>query len=180
MHGETYPLFSCYIHSWSDRDCPKCKTKRKALKKLSLARSPPILLIHLKRFEANGRFSDKIDTFVEFPLKDLDMTSRMPLPPHNEALLNGGVVMSPNDPRRQIPPYKYDLYGVTNHTGNLSSGHCRSLLFPRAIPVLSCLSDTALVRSSGRWNYCDDSSIKTVDDRDVVVCISPSVYSRVC
>ncbi|KAK0239282.1 ubiquitin carboxyl-terminal hydrolase 4 [Armillaria nabsnona] len=132
-------------------DCPKCKTKRKALKKLSLARSPPILLIHLKRFEANGRFSDKIDTFVEFPLKDLDMTSRMPLPPHNEALLNGGVVMSPNDPRRQIPPYKYDLYGVTNHTGNLSSGHY-----------------TALVRSSGRWNYCDDSSIKTVDDRDVV------------
>ncbi|KAK0489302.1 ubiquitin carboxyl-terminal hydrolase 4 [Armillaria novae-zelandiae] len=132
-------------------DCPKCKTKRKALKKLSLARSPPILLIHLKRFEANGRFSDKIDTFVEFPLKDLDMTSRMPLPPHNEALLNGGVVMSPNDPRRQIPPYKYDLYGVTNHTGNLSSGHY-----------------TALVRSSGRWNYCDDSSIKTVEDRDVV------------
>ncbi|KAK0489313.1 ubiquitin carboxyl-terminal hydrolase 4 [Armillaria novae-zelandiae] len=104
-----------------------------------------------ERFEANGRFSDKIDTFVEFPLKDLDMTSRMPLPPHNEALLNGGVVMSPNDPRRQIPPYKYDLYGVTNHTGNLSSGHY-----------------TALVRSSGRWNYCDDSSIKTVEDRDVV------------
>ncbi|PBK99872.1 cysteine proteinase [Armillaria gallica] len=132
-------------------DCPKCKTKRKALKKLSLARSPPILLIHLKRFEANGRFSDKIDTFVEFPLKDLDMTSRMPLPPHNEALLNGGVVMSPNDPRRQIPPYKYDLYGVTNHTGNSSSGHY-----------------TALVRSSGRWYYCDDSSIKTVHDRDVV------------
>ncbi|KAG7445123.1 cysteine proteinase [Guyanagaster necrorhizus] len=132
-------------------DCPKCKTKRKASKKLSLARSPPILLIHLKRFEANGRFSDKIDTFVEFPLKDLDLTSRMPVPPNHEALLNGGVVMSPNDPRRQMPPYKYDLYGVTNHIGNLSSGHY-----------------TALVRSSGRWKYCDDSSIKTVDDRDVV------------
>ncbi|KAK0466830.1 ubiquitin carboxyl-terminal hydrolase 4 [Desarmillaria tabescens] len=115
------------------------------------SRSPPILLIHLKRFEANGRFSDKIDTFVEFPLKDLDLTTRMPIPPNNESLLNGGIVMSPNDPRRQMPPYKYDLYGVTNHTGNLSSGHY-----------------TALVRSNGRWNYCDDSSIKTVDDREVV------------
>ena len=65
------------------RDCPKCKTKRRASKKLSLARLPPVLLIHLKRFEANGRFSDKVDTFVEFPMKSLDMTDYMPplLPP---------------------------------------------------------------------------------------------------
>lgn len=109
------------------RDCPKCKTKRRASKKLSLARLPPVLLIHLKRFEANGRFSDKIDTFVEFPMKSLDLTNYMPapLPPGvDKSELNGGLPMSLDDPRTQLSPYRYDLYGVTNHFGNLTSGHC--------------------------------------------------------
>jgi len=109
------------------RDCPKCKTKRRASKKLSLARLPPVLLIHLKRFEANGRFSDKVDTFVEFPMKSLDLTNYMPasLPPGaDKSELNGGLPMSLDDPRTQLPPYRYDLYGVTNHYGNLTSGHC--------------------------------------------------------
>jgi len=114
----------------SFRDCPRCKVKRKATKRLSLARLPPILLIHLKRFEANGRFSDKIDTFVDFPLKSLDLTNFMPppLPPGaDKGQLNGGLPLSLEDPRTQLPPYKYDLYGVTNHYGNLSSGHCKYL-----------------------------------------------------
>jgi ubiquitin carboxyl-terminal hydrolase 8 len=106
------------------RDCPKCKTKRRAAKHLSLARLPPILVIHLKRFEIHGRFSDKIDTFVDFPLKSLDLTNFMPppLPPGaDKSQLNS---VSPDDPRCQLPPYKYNLYGVTNHSGNLTSGHC--------------------------------------------------------
>lgn len=28
------------------------------------------------------------------------------------------------DPRAQVGPFKYDLYGVSNHMGTLSSGHC--------------------------------------------------------
>lgn len=109
------------------RDCPRCKVKRRASKELSLARLPPILLIHLKRFEANGRFSDKIDTFVDFPMKSLDLTGFMPPPlpvGADQTQLNGGLPMSSEDPRIQLPPYRYDLYGVTNHYGNLTSGHC--------------------------------------------------------
>ena len=109
------------------RDCPKCKVKRRASKKLSLARLPPVLMVHFKRFEANGRFSDKIDTFVDFPMKSLDLTNYMPppLPPGvDKSQLNGGLPLSLEDPRSQLPPYRYDLYGVTNHYGNLSSGHC--------------------------------------------------------
>ena len=111
----------------SIRDCPQCKVKRRATKKLSLARLPPVLMIHFKRFEANGRFSDKVDTFVDFPMKNLDLTNYMPppLPPGvDKSQLNGGLPMSLEDPRNQLPPYRYDLYGVTNHYGNLSSGHC--------------------------------------------------------
>jgi len=84
-------------------------------------------MVHFKRFEANGRFSDKVDTFVDFPMKSLDLTNYMPppLPPGaDKSQLNGGLPMSPDDPRTQLPPYRYDLYGVTNHYGNLSSGHC--------------------------------------------------------
>lgn len=123
------PSFSqsiIFMH-FSFRDCPKCKVKRRASKKLSLARLPPVLLIHLKRFEVNGRFSDKVDTFVEFPMKSLDLTNYMPapLPPGaDQSELNGGLPMSLDDPRTQLPPYRYDLYGVTNHYGNLTSGHC--------------------------------------------------------
>ncbi|KAF8902399.1 hypothetical protein CPB84DRAFT_1746670 [Gymnopilus junonius] len=135
-------------------DCPQCKAKRRASKKLSLARLPPVLVIHLKRFEANGRFSDKIDTFVDFPMRSLDLTNYMPppLPPGaDKSQLNGGLPMSLEDPRTQLPPYRYDLYGVTNHYGNLSSGHY-----------------TAFIASRGGWMYCDDSSVKPVDPKQVV------------
>ena len=157
------------------RDCPQCKVKRRASKRLSLARLPPILLVHLKRFEANGRFSDKIDTFVDFPIKSLDLTNYMPppLPPGvDKSELNGGLPMSTSDPRTQLPPYRYDLYGVTNHYGNLSSGHCE--LSSPFFCVLTFahtwnLLDTAFIASSGGWMYCDDSSVKAVDPKQVVV-----------
>lgn len=33
------------------------------------------------------------------------------------------------DPRAQVGPFKYDLYGVSNHMGTLSSGHCEFSFF---------------------------------------------------
>ncbi|KAH9479240.1 Ubiquitin carboxyl-terminal hydrolase 4 [Psilocybe cubensis] len=123
-------------------DCPKCKTKRRASKKLSLARLPPILMIHLKRFEANGRFSDKVDTFVDFPMKSLDLTNYMPpplAPDADRSQLNGGQPLSLDDPRTQLPPYR-----------------------------LALRIDTAFIASRGGWMYCDDSSVKPVDPKQVV------------
>jgi ubiquitin carboxyl-terminal hydrolase 8 len=104
------------------RNCPNCKTLRQATKQLSLSRLPPVLMIHLKRFSFKGPFTDKIDTFVEYPMKNLDLTSYMP---NMDANLE--AKLPPNDARAQIPPFKYDLYGVTNHFGSLSSGHCTFL-----------------------------------------------------
>ncbi|KAI0832093.1 cysteine proteinase [Trametes gibbosa] len=129
--------------------CPHCKTLRKATKLLSLSRLPPVLLIHLKRFSAKGPFTDKIETTVDFPLKGLDLTNYMPppLPPG----VNGGSQVSYDDPRCQTPPYRYDLYGVTNHFGTLSTGHY-----------------TAFIASRGGWLYCDDSRVTSADAKDVV------------
>ena len=116
-------LIFLFVHS---RTCPKCKKMRKATKKLTLSRLPPVLLIQLKRFSVNGYFTDKIDTMVDFPLKGLDLTNYMPspLPPG----VGGVPPASADDPRSQVPPYRYDLYAVTNHFGTLSGGHCKSSL----------------------------------------------------
>jgi len=108
------------------RHCPHCKTLRNATKQLSLSRLPPILLIHLKRFSHKGVFTDKIETVVDFPLKSLDLTNYMPpaLPPGIRNSVNSMNGIGSDDPRVQTPPYRYDLYGVTNHFGNPSNGHC--------------------------------------------------------
>ncbi|KAG1857326.1 hypothetical protein DFJ58DRAFT_726903 [Suillus subalutaceus] len=115
-----------------------------------LSRLPPILLIHLKRFSHKGVFTDKIETVVDFPLKGLDLTNYMPpaLPP---GMCNSTNGIGGDDPRVQTPPYKYDLYGVTNHFGNLSNGHY-----------------TAFIASRGGWVYCDDSRVTPTDAKDIV------------
>ncbi|KIJ65500.1 hypothetical protein HYDPIDRAFT_27500 [Hydnomerulius pinastri MD-312] len=131
--------------------CPKCKALRKATKNLSLSRLPPVLLIHLKRFSVKGPFTDKIETVVDFPLKSLDLTNYMPspLPPD---MVKGSVNSNANsDPRVQVPPYRYDLYGVTNHFGSLGNGHY-----------------TAFIASRGGWLYCDDSRVTSTDAKEVV------------
>jgi ubiquitin carboxyl-terminal hydrolase 8 len=85
-----------------------------------------VLLIHLKRFSSKGQVTDKIESFVDFPRKGLDLTNYMPpsLPPGVNREVPGGQQLAMDDPRVQLPPYRYDLYGVTNHFGSLSGGHC--------------------------------------------------------
>ncbi|CUA70676.1 ubiquitin carboxyl-terminal hydrolase 8 [Rhizoctonia solani] len=131
--------------------CPRCKTARRAAKQLTFSRMPPVLIIHLKRFSFKGPFTDKLETLVEFPLKDLDLTNYMPPPLTPNMDKDGLERFSSQDPRAQIPPYKYELYGVANHFGSLSSGHY-----------------TAFVKSRGKWMYCDDSRITPAESKEVV------------
>uniref|UniRef100_A0A8C6L527 ubiquitinyl hydrolase 1 n=1 Tax=Nothobranchius furzeri TaxID=105023 RepID=A0A8C6L527_NOTFU len=52
--------------------CSKCKTHRLATKKLDLWRLPPILIVHLKRFQfVNGRWI-KSQKIVKFPRENFD------------------------------------------------------------------------------------------------------------
>lgn len=137
-------------------NCPNCKALRKATKVLTLCRLPPVLLIHLKRFSFKGPFTEKIETLVDFPINNLDLTGYMPppLPAGAERTIvkyGRPQVLGSDDPRRQQPPYKYDLFGVTNHYGTLSSGHY-----------------TAFVSSAAGWRYCDDSRITRADKNAVV------------
>lgn len=63
-----------------------------------------MLIIHLKRFSYSRLHRDKLDVLVEFPIKELDMTSYVLHNPNNET-------------------YLYNLIGVANHFGGLGGGH---------------------------------------------------------
>ncbi|KAI1752363.1 hypothetical protein F4782DRAFT_540347 [Xylaria castorea] len=84
--------------------CPRCKEHRRASKKLDLWKTPDILVIHLKRFSSSGFRRDKLETIVEFPTENLDITSR---------------VLQIEEGKQE----KYDLIGVDCHYGGLGGGH---------------------------------------------------------
>ncbi|XP_078676513.1 ubiquitin carboxyl-terminal hydrolase 15-like isoform X3 [Branchiostoma floridae x Branchiostoma belcheri] len=83
--------------------CPSCKKHQQATKKFDLWSLPKILVIHLKRFSYNRYWRDKLDTMVEFPTRDLDMS---------EFIINDGHGYA-----------TYDLIGVSNHYGGMGGGH---------------------------------------------------------
>nr|XP_061815786.1 ubiquitin carboxyl-terminal hydrolase 15-like isoform X2 [Nerophis lumbriciformis] len=83
--------------------CPNCKEHQQATKKLDLWSLPPVLVVHLKRFSYSRYMRDKLDSLVDFPLSNLDMS---------EFLIN------PNS-----GPCLYDLIAVSNHYGGMGGGH---------------------------------------------------------
>ncbi|KAJ2609628.1 hypothetical protein H4S08_003960 [Coemansia sp. RSA 1365] len=83
--------------------CSKCKEHQRATKKFDLWRVPEILVVHLKRFEHSRAWRDKIDAFVDFPLRGLDLSRTVVGP-------NGSKLM-------------YDLHSVCNHFGGMGGGH---------------------------------------------------------
>ncbi|XP_058391704.1 ubiquitin carboxyl-terminal hydrolase 11 isoform X3 [Diceros bicornis minor] len=87
--------------------CPSCKQHQLATKKLDLWMLPETLIIHLKRFSYTKFSREKLDTLVEFPIRDLDF-SEFVIKPQSES----------------APElYKYDLIAVSNHYGGLRDGH---------------------------------------------------------
>ncbi|XP_075637983.1 ubiquitin carboxyl-terminal hydrolase 8-like isoform X1 [Castanea sativa] len=84
--------------------CPSCKKPRQAIKKLDLWRLPEILVIHLKRFSYNQYFKNKLETFVDFPVDDLNFSTYIA---HKNSQFSN----------------RYILYAISNHYGGLGGGH---------------------------------------------------------
>lgn len=82
--------------------CSNCKTRRDSTKKIEIWKLPPVLLVHLKRFSYEGRWKQKLQTHVDFPLEYLDLSQ---------------YVIGPKTFK------KYSLFGVSNHYGGLDGGH---------------------------------------------------------
>ena len=108
--------------------CEKCKKKVDADRSTSWWLAPDVLVILLKRFQYTVSGVEKVQVPVEFPLKDL-------------VLRTGGDTQNPNS--------VYDLYGVVNHTGSLSSGHYTAI----------CLDD--------QWNIFNDHRVVPVSPEGI-------------
>ncbi|KAM9092683.1 ubiquitin carboxyl-terminal hydrolase 8 isoform 3-T3 [Megaptera novaeangliae] len=83
--------------------CSHCRARRDSLKKIEIWKLPPVLLVHLKRFSYDGRWKQKLQTSVDFPLENLDLSQ---------------YVIGPKNNLR-----KYNLFSVSNHYGGLDGGH---------------------------------------------------------
>lgn len=134
--------------------CPRCKRFTKLTKKLVISRLPKILIIHFKRFKIqNGHFK-KLENFINYPVNDiLDLTKYWPpvgsyINPSSTGSMSKTkeIELLSNLPDRlQTPPFRYKLYGVANHFGNLTTGHYTSYV-RKSI-------------NSKDWNYFDDSKV---------------------
>ncbi|XP_076894449.1 ubiquitin carboxyl-terminal hydrolase 5-like isoform X1 [Bidens hawaiensis] len=111
-HVEPLSLYSCIDAFLREEPlvpedmwfCPQCKERRQASKKLDLWRLPEVLVIHLKRFAYSRTMKSKLETLVDFPIHEFDLTKS---------------VANKNNNCPQI----YELYALANHYGNLGSGH---------------------------------------------------------
>ncbi|KAM3850363.1 ubiquitin carboxyl-terminal hydrolase 2a [Diretmus argenteus] len=81
--------------------CYRCKARRRCTKKFTVQKFPKILVLHLKRF-SEARRTSKLSTFVNFPMKDLDLREFA-----SENSINA----------------VYNLYAVSNHSGTTMGGH---------------------------------------------------------
>lgn len=108
---EAISLFSCLEAFLTEEPlgpddmwyCPQCKEHRQATKKLDLWKLPEILVFHLKRFSYSRYLKNKLDTFVNFPIHNLDLTKYVK--------------------NKDGTSYVYNLYAISNHYGGLGGGH---------------------------------------------------------
>lgn len=108
---EAVSLFSCLEAFLTEEPlgpddmwyCPRCKEHRQATKKLDLWKLPDILVVHLKRFSYSRYLKNKLDTFVNFPIGNLDLSK----------------YVKSKDGQSHV----YELYAISNHYGGLGGGH---------------------------------------------------------
>lgn len=141
LPGTTILLSSCFekfseSELLPDFHCPRCKERAGEKKEgedsygqvsrfLTLSCLPPLLILHLKRFQwvpgyggsgglGTGRWR-KLSPRVSFPLTSLDLASFMR--PHDKCCSEDAVAATSS-----TPPL-YDLYAVIHHMGALGGGH---------------------------------------------------------
>jgi ubiquitin carboxyl-terminal hydrolase 4/11/15 len=143
--------FDTFTHSERlDEDnkwyCSKCNDHVRAEKAMSLWRLPNILVVHLKRFEFKHSLRrEKLETFIDFPLEDLDMSKYFAADSKQDFVENN--LLS-----------SYDLFGVVNHYGRLGFGHYTA--YARRWNEDGIESD---------WILFDDSSVRSGVTREDVV-----------
>ena len=118
MYGEAIKITDCLDLFGKDINldeddmwyCSNCKKHQISKQKLQIYKSPNYLIVQIKRFNIKKKFDsesiftgEKNNTFVSYPINDLDLSS---------------YIVGPEKKNT-----KYDLYGVIQHSGSLNGGH---------------------------------------------------------
>lgn len=121
--------------------CSNCKKKQRSTKKFWIRRLPNVLCLHLKRFRWSNFYRIKIDNYVEFPIRGLDMSKFILTNMHETRGSCSGSNM-------------YDLAAVIVHHGSgAGSGHY-----------------TAYATHEGNWYHFNDSTVTQTDEQTVAKC----------
>jgi ubiquitin C-terminal hydrolase len=144
-----------------DWRCPNCNSAdSRAVRQTSITKLPPVLTMHLKRFEFSGGYqarARKLETFVSFPLDGLDMspylTSRIDLGRHGVGAHH---------------QFLYDAFAVICHRGTCQGGHY--------VAYVRCNSDDNEGRKRSRWFLCDDGFVTEVDAKVVANCQAYMIF----
>ncbi|KAF2786025.1 ubiquitin carboxyl-terminal hydrolase-like protein 22 [Melanomma pulvis-pyrius CBS 109.77] len=136
----------------ADYTCQNCESGQNATKQLSIKRLPPVLPVHLKRFEHTKSTSSKIETNVRFPMK-LDIfpyTTQHKSSQTKAAKLSGpaNTNYNMNTPTNSLI---YELSSVIVHKGKIDSGHYVSYS-----------------REGNDWFLFDDSKVVLVSEAEVL------------
>ena len=122
-------------------------------------RLPPVMIIHLKRFQFNQQIRRKLREYVHFPIEGLDFSQVVA----SDDFLQRNAQEYSSDPdidntESTNANSLYDLYAVVHHHGALSGGHY----------VASLKSEI-----DGKWRLFNDAQIYDISSNDV---IDPSAY----
>ena len=96
---------------------------------------PSILVFDLKRYNYQNK---KNQSLVTFPLENLDLSK---------------YIIGYNNQK-----FKYDLYGICNHSGNVLGGHYTSFI----------------KTANGKWYHFNDTNVTPIEDLSKL--ISPKAY----
>ena len=122
-----------------DYYCAQCEGLKQAKQKADLTLPLPcVLIIQLKRFTFDAHSKDKIDTYINFPIRNLDL----------------GTYVAQDDQSDTKTKLLYDLVAVSNHSGNLASGHYTTY----------ARND----RTNSWYSFNDEITREITDERDVV------------
>ena len=133
--------------------CRKCNDHVRGIKKLDLWYLPDVLVVHLKRFSYSRYSRDKLDTNIEFPLQELDMSGFVP-----RSAFPSSKKMKLSDTESFLEFTKtqedwvYDLYAVSNHFGGMGGGHYTAF---------------CQMPDNQRWYDFDDSHVSEIDSKSV-------------
>ncbi|KAF4580392.1 hypothetical protein EYR40_003108 [Pleurotus pulmonarius] len=158
---------------------PKPVILRPAYKRYLIATPPPILVIHLKRFQQLTKapimsFSHgfkKLDDYVAFP-EHLDLTPFLAPRKEDFGLGKKGHGDAEGGKMKDKPKCMYRLYAVVVHIGNMLGGHYVAYTaLPTPVPSNDSTTSTAsstAEKPGSQWAYISDTVVRLTTLEDVL------------